>query len=151
MKSSAINYHRTYINIAHRNFVVMRLPRFAGLERRLSVSFPSRTNFAAAGTNNCIRDCDSRRCRGQVPEPYASEIRFRRVRARRQRKGEKVTTAEKEGRSGGAHREKGKRDIRRSKALGFLRCGQRQARGNLRYAANVSLPGSVHRQLPNFE
>lgn len=35
-----------------------------------------------------------------------------------------------------------------SKALGFL---HGEARGNLRCAANVSLPGSAHRQLPNFE
>lgn len=66
--------------------------------------------------------------------------------AQGERKSEKVTVGWMEG---GLNGQKRKRDVSgRSEALGFL---HGEARGNLRCAANVSLPGSAHRQLPNFE
>lgn len=114
--------------------------------------FPSRANFAAVGTNNCIQDCDSYRRRRlqllQVPGPYASEMRFRRVRARerRERKGEKESRRRK-GRSAAreAHGGEGEgkeryKTVESTRVLAL----RRQARGNLRCAANVSLPGSAH-------
>jgi len=53
------------------------------------------------------------------------------------------------GREGRLKGQKGKRDVSGwMEPLGFL---HGEARGNLRCAANVSLPGSVHWQLPNFE
>lgn len=70
---------------------------------------------------------------------------------RRERKGEKGNCEMSgEGKEGSdEEQEKRKRDIsKRSKVLGFL---HGEAKGNLRCAANASLPGSAHRQLPNFE
>lgn len=74
-----------------------------------------------------------------------SEMHFRRRREKEKAKKCGVDG----GRKGGLNGQKGKRDVSgRLEALGFL---HGEARGNLRCAANVSLPGSVHRQLPNFE
>lgn len=150
---------RLCISIAHRNLAAMRLPRFAELERRRRARSHSHrgAKFATAGTNNCIRDCDSRHRRRQVLRPCASEMRFRRVlaRGRRERKGEKVTTERRRGRprlrveAPWGERKERYKTVESTRVLA-PRHG-RQARGNLRCAANVSLPGSVHRQLPNFE
>lgn len=90
----------------------MRLPRFAELERRRRPPFPSRANIA--GTNNCIPGCDNRH-RRQVPGPCASEMRFRRCSRAERKKGEKVTAEKRKAGRDERAREKGKRDIRRSK------------------------------------
>lgn len=76
-----------------------------------------------------------------------SEMCFRRHRGKKKRKSNCGVDG---GREAGLNGQKGKRDISgrgRSEALGFL---HGEARGNLRCAANVSLPGSAHQAATEF-
>lgn len=99
------------------------------VRRRIPLSL--QTNLAVARPNNCIRNCSSREVLGRTRRKCDSG-------SREERKERKNRTSKRKSSTPG----KGKKDItRRSKILGFL---HGKARGNLRYAVNVSLLGSAH-------
>jgi len=95
-----------------------------------------RANFAAARTNNCIRDCTSSR---EVPGRTCR--RCDSVGARREEGTKKLTCRVDGARDRARKRGKKERDIYKRTVESTWVLARWGARGNLRCAANVSLPG----------